>query len=48
MIVFENDEGWGKLLDEFRKTNIYKNSNGKNLNEEFEDWIKMKLIAREL
>jgi len=43
MIIFEDEPGWGKLLDEFRKTDIYKKSNGKHLSEDFEEWIKDKI-----
>ena len=39
MILFENIEGWGKMLDDFRQTDIYKKSDGKDLNEIFYNFL---------
>jgi hypothetical protein len=44
MIKFENYPGWGKLCDEFRQTPIFKQSNGKDLHDQFYEWITMEII----
>ena len=39
MVLFENVKGWGKMLDDFRQTDIYKKSNGQDLDKIFENFL---------
>jgi hypothetical protein len=44
-VLFENYKGWGERLDQFRQTEIFKQSNGKDLENLFYEWINMYLYV---